>query len=457
MMNIIYIHSHDTGRYVQPYGHAIPTPNIQKLAEEGVLFRQAFCANPTCSPSRACLLSGQWAHTAGMGGLVNRGWSLPTPKKLVMHTLAEAGYETVLAGFQHVVKDVNEAGYSRNLARDTKLSGGAEERAAAFIAETSQSGNRPFFLDVGFSETHRARSVKPGGFAPQPNGEAKTDPRYVKPPAPFSDTPETRQDMADYIDAARTLDQKMGVVFSALEKYQLADKTLVICTTDHGLAFPEMKSRLTDHGIGIMLIMRGPAGFSGGQVIDELVSQIDLFPTVCDLLSIDHPDWLQGHSILPLVQGNADAVRSEVFAEVNYHCCYEPQRAIRTKRWKYIRRYDQAQHWAMPNCDDSISKTFFLDHGWQAHEPESERLYDLVFDPYERHNLIASGQADEKVLESMRQRLEHWRSETSDPILEHPVMPAPKMAVLNKYDALSPNDKEYPVSQFIEEMTQRGA
>ena len=105
-MNIIYIHSHDTGRYVQPYGHSIPTPNIQKLAEEGVLFRQAFCANPTCSPSRACLLSGQWAHTAGMGGLVNRGWSLPTPKNLIMHTLAEAGYETVLAGFQHVVKDV---------------------------------------------------------------------------------------------------------------------------------------------------------------------------------------------------------------------------------------------------------------------------------------------------------------------------------------------------------------
>ena len=149
-MNIIYIHSHDTGRYVQPYGHSIPTPNIQKLAEEGVLFRQAFCANPTCSPSRACLLSGQWAHTAGMGGLVNRGWSLPTPKNLIMHTLAEAGYETVLAGFQHVVKDVKEAGYSRNLAKETTFSGETEERAATFIAEASKSDNQPFFLDVGF-------------------------------------------------------------------------------------------------------------------------------------------------------------------------------------------------------------------------------------------------------------------------------------------------------------------
>ena len=101
--NIVYIHSHDTGRYVQPYGHAIPTPNIQSLAEKGVLFRNAFCANPTCSPSRAALLTGQWAHSCGMGGLANRGWSLPVPEHLIPYTLNKAGYITALAGFQHVV------------------------------------------------------------------------------------------------------------------------------------------------------------------------------------------------------------------------------------------------------------------------------------------------------------------------------------------------------------------
>ena len=85
--NILCIHSHDTGRYVQPYGNAIPTPYLQKLAQEGVLFRQAFCANPTCSPSRASLLTGQWAHSCGMGGLANRGWTLPVPVHLITHTL----------------------------------------------------------------------------------------------------------------------------------------------------------------------------------------------------------------------------------------------------------------------------------------------------------------------------------------------------------------------------------
>ena len=121
--NIVYIHSHDTGRYVQPYGHAIPTPNIQKLAEEGVVFRNAFCANPTCSPSRAALLTGQWAHSCGMGGLANRGWSLPVPEHLISYTLNQAGYTTALAGFQHVVRDIKETGYQRLLSEGTVRAG----------------------------------------------------------------------------------------------------------------------------------------------------------------------------------------------------------------------------------------------------------------------------------------------------------------------------------------------
>ena len=224
--NIIYIHSHDTGRYVQPYGHAIPTPNIHQLAQEGVLFRQAFCANPTCSPSRASLLTGQWAHSCGMGGLVNRGWSLPHPERLLPRVLQDAGYQTVRAGFQHVVKDPLAGGFERILEEGDK----AEERAAAFLAEVHE---RPFFLDVGFSATHR----KGRGFDPPPAGEMSTDPRYVRPPAPLPDAPETREDMAAYIDAAKTLDAQIGRVLAALDECGLRDDTVVVCTTDHGIAW----------------------------------------------------------------------------------------------------------------------------------------------------------------------------------------------------------------------------
>ena len=197
--------------------------------------------------------------------------------------------------------DLNDGGFTRLLpqeAPDTKT----EDRTAAFLAEDHRA---PFYLDVGFSETHRQGR----GFAPQPQGEDPTDPRYVRPPAPFPDTPETRRDMAAYIDAARTLDAKMGRVFAALQDNGLADNTLVICTTDHGIAFPTMKCHLTDHGLGVMLVLRGPGGFSGGQVVDALVSQVDIYPTVCALAGITLPDHVQGTSLLPLANGQ-DAGKS---------------------------------------------------------------------------------------------------------------------------------------------------
>src|SRR5690606_25386251 len=100
--NIVYFHSHDTGRYIRPYGHALDTPNYQRLAEEGLLFRQAYPSAPTCSPSRAGLLTGQTPHAAGMLGLAHRGFRLNDPTRHLATTLRDAGYSTTLAGVQHV-------------------------------------------------------------------------------------------------------------------------------------------------------------------------------------------------------------------------------------------------------------------------------------------------------------------------------------------------------------------
>lgn len=442
--NIVYIHSHDTGRYVQPYGHAIPTPKIQALAEEGVLFRQCFCANPTCSPSRAALLTGQWAHSCGMLGLVNRGWSLHHPERHLAHTLQKAGYRTALTGTTHVVKDVTTIGYSDLLSREAKAAGseaGPETLATEFLA---QKHDRPFFLTVGFTETHR----RGPGFAPAPDGCQLADARFVRPPAPFPDTPETRQDMAEFIDAARTLDHKMGTVFDALDAHGLRDNTLVICTTDHGIAFPGMKCHLTDHGMGVMLILRGP-GVIGGRAIDALVSHIDLYPTVCKLVGCDAPPWLQGHSLLPLIRGEKDEIREELFAEVNYHAAYEPARAVRTRRWKYIRRYAERDCPVMPNCDDSVSKTFWIDHGWRDRPVPKERLYDLVFDPHETCNL-AGDKAHEDVLGEMRGRLDRWMQQTDDPLLREPVVVPPEGANINDAGGLSPGkDPHYPAREHM--------
>ena len=109
--NILYVHSHDTGRWVRPYGHSVRTPNIQRLAEEGVLFRKAFCAAPTCSGSRACLLTGQYAHSNGMVGLAHRGFSLKDYRHHIVHTLHDLGYWSALIGEQHISKKPDVIGY----------------------------------------------------------------------------------------------------------------------------------------------------------------------------------------------------------------------------------------------------------------------------------------------------------------------------------------------------------
>ena len=425
--NILYIHSHDTGRYVQPYGYGISTPHIQLLAEQGVLFRQCFCAAPTCSPSRAALLTGQWAHSSGMIGLAHRGFSLADPGRHIVHTLRAAGYRSTLIGVQHVARDPEVIGYDQVVPLKGHRAQHVVPAALDFLRNAPQE---PFFLSVGFSETHR----------PFHDPDPKVA-RYCRPPAPLPDDPRVREDMAAFAASARVLDEAIGTVLGALDDAGLSERTLVICTTDHGIAFPGMKCNLTDHGIGVMLILRGPGGFEGGQVCDALVSHVDLFPTMCDLLQITPPPWLQGVSLMPLIRGEADQVRDELFAEVTYHAAYEPQRAVRTRRYKYIRRFEERAGPVLPNCDDSPSKDVWMENGWRERRPALEQLYDLVFDPNETHNL-ADDPALSTVLCDMRERLNRWMQESDDPLLHGPV-PAPPGARVNDPNGTSPSERTY--------------
>lgn len=424
--NIIYLHSHDTGRYIQPYGYAVPTPNMQRLAEEGILFRQTFCAAPTCSASRAALLTGQFAHSAGMTGLVNRGWQLNDYSQHLLHTLKGAGYHTVLGGLQHLHRDRTHLGFDQIVAPDK--SARVKDVAPAAAEFLRMAPQQPFFLDVGFFETHRD--------FPQADPAAA---RYVRPPAPLPDTPQTRQDMADYNKMAVDLDWSVGMILDALDEAGLAENTLVIQTTDHGLAFPAMKCNLTDHGMGVLHIMRGPGGFRGGRVVDAMLSHIDIFPTLCDLLDISPPAWLNGKSFLPVIRHETAEINNAVFAEVTYHAAYEPKRAIRTQRYKYIRRYGGRTRPTLPNCDDSLSKELWVAHDWSQRQIDQEQLYDLIFDPNEAHN-VASDPAYASVLDEMRNRLDQWMIKTNDPLLKGEPVPMPSGAFVNDPDGQSPRE-----------------
>jgi N-sulfoglucosamine sulfohydrolase len=432
--NILYIHSHDTGRLTSPYGYSVPTPNIQRLAEEGILFRQTFNAAPTCSPSRASLLTGECPHSNGMLGLVNRGFAM-TPEGYEHHIVRtlrrEAGYYSALVGLQHIAKDPHTIGYDYVEVVPGNRVAAVTPRAVRFI---NKGIKQPFWLTVGYFETHR----------PYHQAAPEDDIRYMEPPKPIPDVPASRQDMADFHETVRTLDWGVGEVMAALEAAGLAENTLVISTTDHGIAWPTMKCNLYDGGMGVHMVLRGPGGFTGGGVCDAMISQLDLYPTLCELLEIEPPEWLQGRSFLPVLRGEKQEVNDAVFAEVNYHASYEPKRAVRTKRWKYIRRYGGRRHPVLPNCDDGPTKAYWVQNGWAKQIVAPEALYDLLFDPNERNNL-AGDAAYRSTLDEMRQRMDTWMRATNDPLLHGPVK-APPGATINDPNEISPKDPVTRVS-----------
>ena len=368
-------------------------------------------------------MTGQWAHCNGMFGLAHRGFRAADYSHFLPRVLKQAGYVTALAGIQHEAHlpaaDPQWLGYDRLLNHHAQGDCFVErtvEVAADFLSHVEQ----PFFLSVGFIETHRDfLELGPGD-----------NPGYVLPPARLPDLPEIRADMAGYLATARHLDASVGAILSALEARGLARQTLVIYTTDHGIAFPGMKCTLSDAGLGVALIIRGPGGFEGGKVCDAMVTHLDLFPTLCEIAPVAAPSWLQGKSLGPLVRGEAVQLHDAIFAEINYHCAYEPLRCVRTPRHKFVKRFGQASAPVTVNCDDGPSKSVWLAAGWQRQMPAGEELYDLVFDPQEAHNL-AGVPGHETTARQLRERLQNWMIETGDPLLDGPI-PLPPGAILDE-------------------------
>jgi len=364
-----------------------------------------------------------------MHGLAHRGFRLNDPSQHLATILRDGGYRTALLGLQHLtLGDPAELGYTDLMDPGRSGASALAPKVGRFLDDhLATRPDEPFFLDVGAFDTHRE--------FPTVNSDAG---RYHRPPSPIPDSPETRHDMARYIESARQLDEGYGLILDLIDLAGLRDTTLVVCTTDHGLPFPSMKCNLTDHGIGVLLIVRGPGGFEGGKVCDALVSQIDLAPTLCELAGIERPLWASGTSLMPLVRGEVASINKEIFAEVTYHAAYEPQRAIRTERYAYIRRWGSRATPVLPNIDDGESKSYLLDRGLTEQAQAVEQLYDLVFDPNQARNLV-DDPSQALVREDLATRLRAWMVETRDPLLAGEV-PLPDGASANDVDALSPED-----------------
>ena len=416
-MNILYVHTHDSGRRYDPYGYAVGTPAITELARRGTLFRQAYSAAPTCSPSRAALLTGCSPHRVGMLGLAHRGFRLNDYDEHIVRRCKAAGYRTALAGIQHEAEPVDRIGYDEILDRsgismasaydfDTVEYDLANARRTASYLHRTSDGDAPFFLSFGMFNTHR-------DFPPI---DTSITPDYLCPPREGVDTPAARRDYAGYVTSARIVDRCVRMVLDALDAAGLREQTLVIFTTDHGIAYPFHKCTLYDTGIGVALIIDYPGNPARGSVIDALVSHLDIVPTVCELTGMSKPDHLEGKSLLPLFKGEAEQIRDELFAEVTFHARYEPQRAIRTRDYKLIKRFGPDPGIVAVNIDGSASKQHLFNSGIERIAIPTLQLYDLNIDPLERVNVAAEPEYAE-VRTVLSERLDAWMRRTNDPLL----------------------------------------
>jgi arylsulfatase A-like enzyme len=430
--NIVYIHAHDAGRFIAPYGFPVETPSLSAFAREGVLFRKAFATSPTCTPSRVGMLTGQPPHESGVFGLTNQGWLIDDYDKHLVHVLNEIGYETALAGCQHEAArpHLEPLEYARLL--DEEETGEfyppSVVHAEEYIAEKAgeQRGGsspggaaRPFFLSFGTDEPHRnnkaredlgigdesARFSKTRYYDPE-----KLDWRYTAPLPFLPDLPKIRKDVESLARGAQIMDEYMGRVIGAIDQHGLSENTLVIVTTDHGIEFPGGKKTLTEWGTGVMLMMRFPGRIPPGKVVEPIVSHLDVVPTILELIGDSPREWHRGRSLLELVNGDADAVHDAIFTEQTYHGRLEPLRCVRTERYKLIRRhFPDGPRMRQDGPSTDVVEPF----GWYDQERGREELYDLYLDPMEACNRVSDSHYSD-VAEELRGRLEDWMRETGD-------------------------------------------
>ncbi len=439
-MNVLYLHTHDSGRYLDPSCSPVPLTGIRTLSEAAVTFRNAFCAAPTCSPSRSALLTGRCPHANGMVGLVHRGFALNRDSVHLARVFERGGYETVLCGVQHVAAHKADIGYLRILDEPVdyfdnpeSASPSWDERNAERVIDYIRSSpDRPWFLSLGLHSTHRPFPEVPRTLSPRD---------YPLPPGVLPDLPEIRSDMTGFTTALRVVDGIVGRIIDALKENGLWGDTIVLLTTDHGPAFPDMKGTLYDGGIGVAMILRVPGLADDGRVEEALVSQIDVYPTLCRLIGLPEPEKPEGRDLIPLLRGDLDEVRHSVFAETSFHAAYEPARCVRTRTHKLIRHYGSMTTPLPVNVDDSPTKDVWKAAGYFRRSRSREELFDLILDPLERSNIADT--ADRRdIQEALGRSLDEWMNQTGDPIISGD-MPRPPGSRLNRPDAWSPTEETY--------------
>ncbi len=409
--HVVLITCHDLGGHIGCYGvSGVRTPTLDAMAADGVRFANSFCTSPGCSPSRAALATGRYPHANGVLGLAHAhfGWELGAGERHIASLLSEAGYHAVLFGLQHVTYHVERLGF-REFRRDR-----AADEVAANLQRflTERTGTEPLYLEINFFEPHRPFDF--GGVS-----EDRTN--GVTVPAYLPDDEGTLAELALMQGAIHKMDAAMATIQESLARAGILDDTLFVFTADHGIAFPRAKGSLYDAGIETALLIRWPAGgIEGGGVLPELISNVDLCPTMLELAGVAVPANVHGRSFATLLTGGDYRPRTEIFAEKTFHNEYDPLRCIRTSDRKLIVRFEVGNPLEVP-ADIMRGPTYVemipqvVERGDMPFE-----LYDLIADPLERNNLAGKPEHAEQEAD-LKRRLREWMRSTGDPLIDGPI------------------------------------
>jgi N-sulfoglucosamine sulfohydrolase len=428
--NIVIITCHDLGRYLGCYGiPTVQTPNLDAFAEEAVQFTQAFCTAPQCSPSRSGIYTGRYPHSNGVLGLTHSyfAWDLHADEQHLGQVLAGQGYARILVGVHHESRGGDPKAVAERCGMDEFIPPAHGDQTAATAIdrlEKLSQGDKPFYLQVGFHEPHRTNSPTESDYMGFIGDYIEADSeRGVHVPPYLRDTEGTRTELAELQGAIRYMDTYVGRFLKRIDELGLRDNTVVIFTTDHGVAMPRAKCSLYDPGIEVTLMVRYPErAWVGGRKVETLTSNIDIFPTILELLGIEQSERIQGQSFIKALDGEEYQPREQIFAELTYHDYYDPRRAIRTDRYKLIANFSSAPSFMNPSQSwRTRSDPMVPARPLESYHPPIE-LYDLQNDPWEQKDL-GQDPAYAEVRKELMARLQRWMEETNDPILQGAVTP----------------------------------
>lgn len=422
--NILWVTCEDMSPRLGCYGDSLArTPNIDKLAAEGVLYTKVYSVSGVCAPSRCALITGMYPTTIGAQHMRTLKRTAAIDKVTDPEALAIPVYEAVPPPEVKCFTEYLRAeGYycTNNVKTDyqfhTPIT--AWDECSKKAHWRNRPDNLPFFSVFNFTTTHESQIWK------RANDPLFTDPNQVILPPYYPESPVIRRDMARQYDNIAIMDSQVGELLKQLDEDGLTENTIIFFYSDHGSCLPRCKRWLYDGGTRVPLIIRYPNKENGGEVVDDLISFVDFAPTMLSLLDIEIPKYMQGEAFLGKQKAKP---RQYIYAAKDrMDPAIDCQRAVRDKRFKYIRNYlrekpyvqfipyrdqmdlmKELHRFNKENKLNDIQKLFF-----RKTKP-AEELYDLENDPYEVKNLAENPEFEDD-LTRLRTAHVKWKQETRD-------------------------------------------